>query len=121
MDYTSYRIYWVDGGLNVIGTADLNGRNIKMSKPIKNSKLFALAVYNNTLYITDSEMNAKSIIVADKESLREIDRFTQPVIGSRDLFGLTMLHESRQPTGDQDVLLILHSVFVFISYRVVFD
>lgn len=120
VDYTSYRIYWVDGGLNVIGTADLNGRNIKMSKPIKNSKLFALAVYNNTLYITDSEMNAKSIIVADKESLREIDRFTQPIIGSRDLFGLTMLHESRQPTGDQDVLLILHSVFVFISYRVVF-
>ena len=121
VDYTSNRIYWVDGGLNVIGTADLNGRNIMISEPIKNSQLFALALYNNTLYITDSEMNAKSIIVVDKESLREVDRFTQPIIGSRDLFGLTMLHESRQPPGDQDVLLILYSIFVFISYRVAFN
>ena len=92
-----------------------------ISEPIKNSQLFALALYNNTLYITDSEMNAKSIIVVDKESLREVDRFTQPIIGSRDLFGLTMLHESRQPPGDQDVLLILYSIFVFISYRVAFN
>ena len=112
VDYTSNKIYWVDAGLNVVGTADLEGRNIKISEPIKNSHLFAVALYNNTLYITDSEMNAKSIIVIDKESLREISRFSSSVIGSLDLFGLTLLHESRQPAGEQEVLLMLYSFFV---------
>jgi len=117
-DYTSSKIYWVDAGPNVVGTADLEGRNIKISEPIKNSHLFAVTLYNNTLYITDSEMNAKSIIVIDKESLREISRFISSEIGSRDLFGLTLLDESRQPPGEQEVLLILYSLF---SLRVVFN
>lgn len=108
VDYSSNTIYWVDAGVNVIGTSDLKGRNIKISEPIGNSHLFALALYNNTLYITNSKMNAKSIILVNKESLGEIRRFNQSMIGSRDLLGLTMLHESRQPTGDQEVLLILY-------------
>ena len=112
VDYTSNRIYWVDAGLDVIGTADLEGHNIKISDPIKNSHLFAVALYNNTLYITNSKMNAKSIIVIDKESLREISRFTSLMIGSRDLLGLTMLHESRQPPGELEGLLILYSFFI---------
>ena len=104
VDYSSNKIYWVDAGLNVVGTADLEGRNIVISEPIENSHLFAVALYNNTLYISDMETNAKSIIVIDKESLKEIRRFTSSVIGSRDLFGMTMLHESRQPPGKKTVL-----------------
>lgn len=121
VDYTSNKIYWVDAGPNVVGTADLEGRNIKISGPIKNSRLFAVALYNNTLYITDLEMNAKSIIVIDKESLREIRRFTSSMIGSLDLFGLTLLHESRQPPGEREILLILYPFFFFYYYRVVFN
>lgn len=107
VDYTDNKIYWVDAGLDVVGTANLDGHNVKISEPIKNSHLFAVALHNNTLYITDSEINAKSIRLIDKENLKEIGRFTSSMIGSRDLLGITMLHESRQPPGRQEVLLYL--------------
>ena len=42
VDYSSNRIYWVDAGVNIIGTADLKGRNIKISESIGNSHRFAL-------------------------------------------------------------------------------
>lgn len=116
VDYSSNRIYWVDTGPDVVGTADLQGHYIKISEPIKNSDLYAMALYDNTLYISDVKTNAKSIIVIDKESLKEIKRFTSLVIESRDILGMTMLHESRQPPGKPEKLShLIHSILFSVS------
>ena len=99
VDYKDSKIYWVDAGLDTVGKADLNGQHIQQSEVIKNSHLFAIALLNATLYVTDVETNAKSIRLISKESLRELSKLTATVIKSRDLMGITVLHGSRQPTG----------------------
>lgn len=32
IDYAASRIYWADAGLDVLGSSDLNGVNVKVSK-----------------------------------------------------------------------------------------
>ena len=99
VDYKESKIYWVDAGLDVVGKADLDGRNIQLSEAIRNSHLFALALHINTLYLSDMETNSKSIRLMDKQSLIEFRKYNSSVIGSRDLMGITVLQSSRQPPG----------------------
>ena len=116
VDYSSNRIYWVDAGLDVVGTADMQGHYINISEPIKSSHLYAMALYDNKLYISNVETNAKSIIVIDKESLKESKIFTSSVIESRDILGMAMLHESRQPPGKPEKLShLIHSIHFSVS------
>lgn len=113
VDYKDSKIYWVDAGLDVVGRADLDGRNIQQSEVIRNSHLFAIALHNNTLYLSDLETNAKSIRLMDKESLKEFGTYTSSVIGSRDLMGITVLQGSRQPRGKQGMLIYFFFSSVF--------
>lgn len=99
VDYKDSKIYWVDAGLDVVGKGDLDGRKIQQSEVIRNSHLFAVALHNNTIFLSDLETNAKSIRLLDKESLKEFGKYTSSVIGSRDLMGITVLQGSRQPPG----------------------
>ena len=47
-------IYWVDAGPGVVGRADLDGRNQKLSKKITNSHLVAITLHNGTVYLSDN-------------------------------------------------------------------
>lgn len=104
VDYKESKIYWVEAGIDVVGKADLDGHNIQLSEVVRNSHLFAIALYNNTLYLSDWETNAKSIRLMEKESLKEFGKYTFSVIESRDLMGLTVLQGSRQPPGKEEIM-----------------
>ncbi|KAJ7377391.1 hypothetical protein OS493_029289 [Desmophyllum pertusum] len=95
VDYTDNKIYWLDAGLDVVGKADLDGRNIKQSAVISNSKLFAIALYNNMIYLTD--WTTKSIKWMDKEGFKDHGKFYKSSSSVIDIMGITVLDRSRQP------------------------
>ena len=97
VDYTDNKIYWLDAGLDVVGKADLDGRNIKQSAVISNSKLFAIALYNNMIYLTD--WTTKSIKWMDKEGFKDHGKFYKSSSSVIDIMGITVLDQSRQPPG----------------------
>ena len=71
VDYADSKsaIYWVNAslGTGVVGIADLDGRNRKLSKEITNSLPVAIALHNGTVYLSDNR--AKKIRLVDKTSL----------------------------------------------------
>ncbi|XP_022787835.1 uncharacterized protein LOC111327815 isoform X2 [Stylophora pistillata] len=88
-------IYWVDAGLGVVGRADLDGRNRKLSKNITNSILFAIALHNGTLYLSDKK--AKTIRLVEKKSLEYLGKLG---LSFPEILGITALDGSRQPLID---------------------
>ena len=85
-------IYWVDAGLGVVGRTDLDGRNRKLSKNLTNSILFAIALHNGTLYLSDN--TAKTIRLVDKKSLKYLGKLD---LSFPEILGITVLDGSRQP------------------------
>ena len=85
-------IYWVDAGLGVVGRADLDGRNRKLSKEITNSQLVAIALHNGTVYLSDNR--AKKIRLVDKTSLEYLGNLD---LSFPEIHGITVLDGSRQP------------------------
>lgn len=85
-------IYWVDAGLGVVGRADLDGRNRKLSKNLTNNILFAIALHNGTLYLSDN--TAKTIRLVDKKSLKYLGKLD---LSFPEILGITVLDGSRQP------------------------
>ena len=85
-------IYWVDAGLGVVGRADLDGRNRKLSKKITNSQLFAIALHNGTVYLSDNR--ARKIRLVDKTSLEYLGNLD---LSFPEIYGIIVLDRSRQP------------------------
>ena len=96
VDYADSKsaIYWVDAGLGtgVVGRADLDGRNRKLSKEITNSQLVAIALHNGTVYLSDKK--AKKIRLVDKTSLEYLGNLD---LSFPEIHGITVLDGSRQP------------------------
>ena len=95
VDYADSKsaIYWVDAGLGtgVVGRADLDGRNRKLSKEITNSLPVAIALHNGTVYLSDNR--AKKIRLVDKTSLEYLGNLD---LSFPEIYGITVLDGSRQ-------------------------
>ena len=85
-------IYWVDAGLGVVGRADLDGRNRKLSKEITNSLPVAIALHNGTVYLSDKK--AKKIRLVDKTNLEYLGNLD---LSFPEIHGITVSDGSRQP------------------------
>ena len=85
-------IYWVDAGLGVVGRADLDGRNRKLSKKITNSLPVAITLHNGTVYLSDKR--AKKIRLVDKTSLEYLGNLD---LSFPEIHGITVLDGSREP------------------------
>ena len=95
VDYADSKsaIYWVDAGLGtgVVGRADLDGHNRKLSKEITNSLPVAIALHNGTVYLSDNR--AKKIRLVDKTSLEYLGNLD---LSFPEIYGITVLDGSRQ-------------------------
>ena len=95
VDYADSKsaIYWVDAGLGtgVVGRADLDGHNRKLSKKITNSLPVAIALHNGTVYLSDNR--AKKIRLVDKTSLEYLGNLD---LSFPEIYGITVLDGSRQ-------------------------
>ncbi|XP_066021680.1 uncharacterized protein [Pocillopora verrucosa] len=85
-------IYWVDAGPGVVGRADLDGRNQKLSKKITNSHLVAITLHNGTVYLSDNR--AKKIRLVDKTNLEYLGNLD---LSFPEIHGITVSDGSRQP------------------------
>ena len=96
VDYADSKsaIYWVDTslGTGVVGRADLDGRNRKLSKEITNSLPVAIALHNGTVYLSD--IRAKKIRLVDKTSLEYLGNLD---LSFPEIHGITVFDGSRQP------------------------
>ena len=96
VDYADSKgaIYWVNAGLGtgVVGRADLDGRNRKLSKEITNSLPVAIALHNGTVYLSDNR--AKKIRLVDKTSLEYLGNLD---LSFPEIHGITVLDGSREP------------------------
>ncbi|XP_066021678.1 uncharacterized protein [Pocillopora verrucosa] len=99
VDYADSKsaIYWVDTslGTGVVGRADLDGRNRKLSKEITNSLPVAIALHNGTVYLSDNR--AKKIRLVDKTNLEYLGNLD---LSFPEIHGITVLDGSRQPLID---------------------
>ena len=96
VDYADSKsaIYWVNTslGTGVVGRADLDGRNRKLSKEITNSLPVAIALHNGTVYLSDNR--AKKIRLVDKTNLEYLGNLD---LSFPEIHGITVLDGSRQP------------------------
>ena len=108
VDYTEDRIYWIDSYVDVIDSTDLNGQNRQLLSgnihPSQNMNPFDFTVYSDTLYWSDW----------NTDSIERLNWTTADYLGglgiltSNQLFGITLLDQSRQPAyaGNAERLLL---------------
>ncbi|XP_069832773.1 very low-density lipoprotein receptor-like isoform X2 [Dendropsophus ebraccatus] len=95
LDLLSWRIYWSDDKLHSIGSASLDGTDIKVIQLKNIQSPFALTVFEDEIYW--SEIKARTVQKINKKSGKNlsvlIKRHGQP-------YGLKMMHAVLQPTAD---------------------
>ncbi|XP_056416224.1 low-density lipoprotein receptor-related protein 2-like [Hyla sarda] len=93
LDLLSWRIYWSDDKLHSIGSASLDGTDIKVIQLKHIQSPFALAVFEDEIYW--SEMKTRTVQKINKKTGKNfsvlIKRHGQP-------YGLKIMHEVLQPT-----------------------
>ena len=99
VDYIQDRIYWADALIDGIDSTDLNGNNRRLiTNPIRpsyNMRPFDFTVYDGVLYWSDWKTY----------SIEKLNWTTGAYLGgfgiltSYRVFGLALLHQSRQPTS----------------------
>ncbi|XP_078347608.1 low-density lipoprotein receptor-related protein 4-like [Oculina patagonica] len=101
VDYTEDRVYWIDAYQDVIDSTDLYGHNRRMLSgsihPSQNTNPFDFTVYGDTLYWSD--WNTDSIEKLNWTTADYLGGFG--VLTSDQVFGIALLHQSRQPAGNQ--------------------
>ena len=99
LDYLEDRIYWIDAWMDVIDSADLDGNNrrIKASQihPSQDMLPFDFTLYNGVLYWSD--WNTDSIERLNWTTSAYLGGFG--ILTSDRVFGLALLHPSRQPAS----------------------
>lgn len=92
-DLLDNRIYWADEKLRCIGSASLDGENIKILQLAETPSPFSVAVFNDRVFWSDTKK--RSIRSADKNTGKDqkvlIKRPGQP-------FGLKIMHALSQPS-----------------------
>ncbi|KAM3611767.1 uncharacterized protein V6R79_023929 [Siganus canaliculatus] len=87
VDVISERVYWTDERLRAIGSATLEGRDIRILQMKETANPFSLAVFNSMLYWSDAKKRV--VLAADKISGKNgqilLKRLRQP-------FGVKIIH-----------------------------
>lgn len=99
VDYTADRIYWIDAWIDAIDSTDLNGNNRRtITNPIhpaQDMHPFDFTVYDDILYWSDW----------NTDSIERLNWTTAAYLGglgiltSDRVFGVALLHHSRQPAS----------------------
>ncbi|XP_077478907.1 uncharacterized protein lrp13b [Stigmatopora argus] len=92
-DFLDERVYWADEKLRCIGSASLDGYDVKILQLAETPSPFSVAVFNNRLFWSDTKR--RTIRSADKSTGKNqkvlLKRPGQP-------FGLKLMHALIQPT-----------------------
>ncbi|XP_041106464.1 low-density lipoprotein receptor-related protein-like [Polyodon spathula] len=92
LDLLSERIFWADDKFRCIGSANLDGTDIKLFQLLETPSPFSLSVFEDAIYWSDTK--TRTIQKANKETGKNrtvlIKRLGQP-------FGLKVIHETLQP------------------------
>ncbi|XP_041126916.1 low-density lipoprotein receptor-related protein 2-like [Polyodon spathula] len=92
LDLLSERIFWADDKFRCIGSANLDGTDIKLFQLLETPSPFSLSVFEDAIYWSDTKM--RTIQKANKETGKNrtvlIKQLGQP-------FGLKVIHETLQP------------------------
>ena len=110
VDYKEDRVYWIDGWIDAIDSTDLNGNNRRhITNPIhpsQNMQPFDFTVYDGILYWSD--WNTDSIEKLNWTTAAYLGGFG--ILTSDRVFGVALLHESRQPAsaGKKGLLQSFH-------------
>ncbi|XP_058879034.1 low-density lipoprotein receptor-related protein 2-like isoform X2 [Acipenser ruthenus] len=92
LDLLSDRIFWADDKFRCIGSANLDGTDIKLFQLLETPSPFSLSVFEDVIYWSDTKM--RTIQKANKDTGKNrtvlIKRLGQP-------FGLKVIHETLQP------------------------
>ncbi|XP_073499231.1 vitellogenin receptor Yl-like [Phyllobates terribilis] len=95
LDLLSWRIYWSDDKFHAIGSASLDGTDIKVIQLKTIQSPFALAVFEDDIYW--SEIKARTVQKVSKKTGKNLSvlmkRHGQP-------YGLKVMHEVLQPAVD---------------------
>lgn len=93
IDYIGKRIYWIDAKLHKIGTAKMDGSDVRVVLMDRQeiSRPFSISVFEDSLYWTDWNTN----------SIRSVNKFTGGnkhtlSIGSYSVMDIKVVHEKRQ-------------------------
>ncbi|CAH3029645.1 unnamed protein product, partial [Porites evermanni] len=104
LDYLEDRIYWIDAWVDAIDSADLDGNNRRsISSPVHPSRdmhPFDFTVYDDVLYWSD--WNTDSIERLNWTTAAYLGGFG--ILTSDRVFGLALLHSSRQPDSAGNLL-----------------
>ncbi|KAG8593872.1 hypothetical protein GDO81_000976 [Engystomops pustulosus] len=95
LDLLSWRIYWSDEKLHSIGSASLDGTDIKVIQLKTIQSPFALTVFEEEIYW--SEIKARTV---QKMSKRTGKNFSVLIKRHGQPYGLKVMHEVLQPTTD---------------------
>ncbi|XP_029372276.1 low-density lipoprotein receptor-related protein 2-like [Echeneis naucrates] len=91
-DFLDNRVYWADEKLRCIGSASLDGENIKILQLAETPNPFSVAVFNDKVFWSDTKR--RTIRSADKNTGKDqkvlLKRPGQP-------FGLKLIHALSQP------------------------
>ncbi|KAG9480490.1 hypothetical protein GDO78_012122 [Eleutherodactylus coqui] len=110
LDLLSWRIYWCDDKLHSIGSARLDGTDIKVLQLQTIQSPFSLTVFEDEIYW--SEMKARTVQKINKATGKNfsvlIKRHGQP-------YGLKVMHKVLQPTTDNPCVKLTCSHMCLIS------
>ena len=101
VDYSDWRIYWSDVGLNRIEFCNIDGtgRTIVETEAAGLYHPFALTVADSTLFWTDWETNSVYATHKDHGSDETLGHFTTIASFPSTPYGIEAILESRQPPG----------------------
>ncbi|XP_061656895.1 low-density lipoprotein receptor-related protein 2 isoform X2 [Syngnathoides biaculeatus] len=92
-DFLDDRVFWADEKLRCIGSAFLDGKNVKILQLAETPSPFSVAVFNDRLFWSDTKR--RTIRSADKNTGKDqkvlLKRPGQP-------FGIKLMHSLSQPT-----------------------
>uniref|UniRef100_W5N3V0 Si:dkey-88l16.3 n=1 Tax=Lepisosteus oculatus TaxID=7918 RepID=W5N3V0_LEPOC len=94
LDLLDLRIFWTDEKLKCIGSANMDGTDIKLLQLTESPNPFSVVVFNNMIYWSDTKRRTiqKANKITGKNRSVFLKRLGQP-------FGLKIIHESLQVTS----------------------
>ncbi|KAG7318702.1 hypothetical protein KOW79_018457 [Hemibagrus wyckioides] len=100
VDLLQNRIYWTDEKLHCIGSATLDGDDVKILQLMETRSPFSLAVFEDLVYWTDTGRRTiqKAQKVTGKQQQVLLKRLSQPL-------GLKVMHALLQPSAENPCVL----------------
>ena len=101
IDFSSNQLFWVDGSLEKVETADYNGKKRRLIFRYNGTHPFGVSVLFNTLYWT-SWASMRGLLKIDKNNGTLFDRYVFPGVP----LGVAVYDKSTQPQGETMVSVL---------------